>query len=312
MNPLGIEGIITPLLTPFDAEGEIDDEALRELVRYQIGGGVAALFVNGSSAEFCLLDDAERDHAVRVVVDEAAGAVPCLAGAIAEGPERVLSLAKDAELVGADAAVVTAPYYFSWNAEEVERFFRQIADRAPLPVVLYDIPWRTHNTITRDTVLRLSEHPNIVGMKDTTTEGGRFVNLLLELEGRNDFALYQGSEPLALPSFLLGADGAVFSLANVAPSTSVQLYDACVRGDLAEAKRLQRIYNHLFRIFSIVDGGSGSIAGALGGLKVGLELLGLASSRVRLPGRQASDEEKAQVEELLRQIPETAPHLQAR
>jgi hypothetical protein len=111
---------------------------------------------------------------------------------------------------------------------------------------------------------------------------------------------------------LLGADGAVFSLANVAPRTSVELYEACVRGDLAEAKRLQRIYNQLFRIFSIVDQGSGSIAGALGGLKVGLELLGLASSRVRLPGRQASDDEKARIEELLRQIPETAERLGAR
>jgi 4-hydroxy-tetrahydrodipicolinate synthase len=309
MNSLGIEGIITPLLTPFDESDAIDEEALRRLVRYQIDNGVAALFSMGSSAEFALLTDAERRRGSEIAVDEAAGEVPCLVGAIAEGPQRVLELAADAKAAGAYAAVVTAPYYFGWNAAEIEGFFRHMADHAPLPIVLYDIPWRTHNPIPRDTILRLSEHPNILGMKDTTTDGGRFVNLLLELEGRDDFALYQGSEPLGLPSFLLGADGAVFSLANVAPRTSADLYDACLRGDLAEARRLQHLYNRLFAIFSIVDGGSGSIAGALGGLKVALELLGIAPSRVHSPGRQASDEERRKVAELLRMIPETAERI---
>jgi len=309
MNPLGIEGIITPLLTPYDESEAIDEEALRRLIRCQIDSGVAALFAMGSSAEFCLLTDAERYRGAQIAVEETAGAVPVLMGAIAEGPQRVLELAEDAKAVGAAAVVVTAPYYFGWNAGEIEGFFVTIADRAPLPMVLYDIPWRTHNPIARDTILRLSEHPNIVGIKDTTTDGGRFVNLLLELEGRDDFALYQGSEPLGLASFLLGADGAVFSLANVAPRTSVALYEGCVRNDLEEARRLQRLYNRLFAIFSIVDPGGGSIAGALGGLKVGLELLGIASSRVRSPGRQATDEEKERVAELLREIPETAERL---
>ena len=309
MNPLGVEGIITPLLTPYDESEAVDEEALRRLIRHQIDGGVAALFAMGSSAEFCLLTDAERRRGAQIAVEEAAGAVPVLVGAIAEGPQRVLELAADARAIGAEAVVVTAPYYFGWNPGEIERFFSSIADRVPLPLVLYDIPWRTHNPIARDTILRLSEHPNIVGIKDTTTDGGRFVNLLLELEGRDGFALYQGSEPLGLASFLLGADGAVFSLANVAPRTSVALYEACVCGDLAEARRLQRLYNRLFAIFAIVDQGSGSIAGALGGLKVGLELLGIASSRVRSPGRQASEVEREAVAALLSGIPETAERL---
>ena len=85
-----------------------------------------------------------------------------------------------------DAVVVTAPYYFGWSESETEAYFRAIADRVSLPVVLYDIPGRTHNEITRDVILRLSEHPNIVGLKDTTTQAGRFIDMLLELEQRPD------------------------------------------------------------------------------------------------------------------------------
>lgn len=305
-----VRGIITPLLTPYRENDEIDEDALRRLVRYQIDNGVTALFVMGSSAEFALLTDAERRCATEVAIEEAAGAVPCLVGAIAEGPARVLELARSAAEAGADAVVATAPYYFGWNAGEIERFFTRIADQSPLPVVLYDIPWRTHNEITRDSILKLSRHPNIIGLKDTTQNGGRFTAMLLELEDRDDFALFQGSEPLALLSFMLGAAGAVFSLANVAPRTSAELYEACKRGDMQEAGRLQRLYNRLFAIFTTIDPVSGSISGALGGLKVGLELLGIAPARVRFPGGDFSGEAKQRVADLLKTIPETAERLE--
>lgn len=304
-----LRGIVTPILTLYDESDEIDEAALRRLVRYQIDNGASGLFALGSSSEFALLTDAERRRTAEVIVDEMAGAGPCLMGTIAEGPERVLELAQVAPEVGADAIVVTTPYYFGWNAGEIERFFARIADRSPLPVLLYDIPWRTHNEIARDTILRLSEHPNIIGLKDTTQDGGRFISMLLELEGRDDFAMFQGSEPLALPSFMLGAAGAVFSLANVAPRTSVELYEACKRGDMEEARRLQRIYNRLFSIFGIIDPVGGSISGGLGGLKVGLELLGIATAKVRFPADDFSDEAKQKIAALLREIPETAERL---
>jgi 4-hydroxy-tetrahydrodipicolinate synthase len=304
-----LRGIVTPILTLFDRDDQIDEAALRRLVRHQIDNGVSGLFALGSSSEFALLADAERRRTAEIIIDEAAGAVPCLMGAIGEGPERVLELASVAPEVGADAIVVTTPYYFGWNAAEIERFFGRIADRSPLPVVLYDIPWRTYNDIARDTILRLSEHPNIIGLKDTTQNGGRFISMLLELEGRDDFAMFQGSEPLALPSFTMGAAGAVFSLANVAPRTSVELYEACKRGDMDEAKRLQRVYDRLFAIFGIIDPVGGSISGGLGGLKVGLELLGIATAKVRFPADDFSGEAKQKIAALLREIPETAERL---
>jgi dihydrodipicolinate synthase/N-acetylneuraminate lyase len=244
-----------------------------------------------------------------IICDEARGEASTVVGAIAEGAPRVLEQIREAQAAGGQAAVVTAPYYFGWSAEEIERFFARIADESPLPVILYDIPWRTHNPVARDTIVRLSEHPNIIGLKDTTTDAGRFVDLLLTLEGREDFALLQGSEPLALPSLLLGAAGAVFSLANLAPRTSVDLYEACRRGDLAEARRLQRVYNRLFAVFSLLDPGTGSIAGALGGLKVGLELMGIGTAKVHFPAAAPAREARAAVAALLREIPETAGRL---
>lgn len=311
MTPLGIEGIIPPILTFYNEDDSLDEGSIRRLCRSMVDNGAAALFAMGSSAEFPLLTDAERRRATEVIVEECAGNVPCLMGVIAEGPARVLELACDAEGLGVAAVVVTAPYYFGWNEAEMTRFFRHIADESALPVVLYDIPWRTHNDMTRDMILSLSEHSNIVGMKDTTTQAGRFVELLLALEGRDDFALYQGSEPLGLTSFTLGADGAVFSLANVAPKTTVELWEACKRGDMEEARRLQDIYNRLFEIFTLLDPGTGSIGGGLGGLKVALELMGIVScSKVRFPSDDFPEEGKQKVWSLLREIPETAERLE--
>jgi len=304
-----LRGIITPLLTLYREDGRIDEPALRRLVRTQVEAGIGGLFAMGSSGEFCLLSDAERLRATGIIVEEAAGRLPCVMGAIAESVPRVLDLARHATTAGAGAIVVTAPYYFGWGPGEIERFLLRIAEESALPVILYDIPGRTHNPISRDTVLRLSEHPNIIGLKDTTTNGGRFLEMLLLLEGREDFALLQGSEPLALPSLLFGASGAVFSLANIAPRTSVALYEACRRGDIAEAKRLQRLYNRLFGIFSLIDPTLASISGTLGGLKVALELMGVGRAGVGFPAAPTTDEARGKVVELLRGIPETAQRL---
>ncbi|HJN19090.1 MAG TPA: dihydrodipicolinate synthase family protein [Armatimonadota bacterium] len=309
MNPLGINGIIPPVLTLYNPDDSVDEPSMRRLIRFLVDNGAAALFAMGSSAEFPLLSDVERRQITELIMDEAAGAVPVLMGTIAEGPGRVLELAKDAAAIGATAIVVTAPYYFGWNVTEMERYLRRIADEAPLPVVLYDIPGRTQNPIAIDTILALSEHPNVVGLKDTTTDGGRFVNMLLQLEGRDDFALYQGSEPLGLPSFILGADGAVFSLANIAPKTSVALYDTCVAGDIEEGRKLQALYNRLFALFTILDPGTGSIGGGLGGLKVALELLGISGPKVRFPSNDTPDGAREKVAAVLRTVPETAEML---
>ncbi len=309
LTALDLKGIVTPILTLYRDDEELDEPALRELVRTQVEAGVGGLFAMGSSGEFAMLSNAQRLRATEIIAEEGRGRAPCLMGAIADGVPRVLELARAATAAGADAVVVTAPYYFGWHGDEIERFFARVADRSPLPVVLYDIPSRTHNPIPRETILRLSEHPNIIGLKDTTTDGGRFIHLLLRLEGRDDFALLQGSEPLALPSLLLGAAGAVFSLSNIAPRLSVSLYQACRRGAIEEAKSLQRAYNRLFAIFFIVDPSMTTISGGLGGLKLALELMGIGRAQVGFPAVAASEEARTKVAALLREFPETAERL---
>lgn len=217
-----LRGVTPALVTPF-ADGDVDHDALGDVVDHTVDGGVAGLFPNGTTGEFASLTAAERAAVVETTVDHAEER-PVVANAADTAVEDVLVHAGLAADAGADAVAVTPPYYHA-AAEPAgnEAFLERIADDVSLPVVLYDIPSRTNNELAVESTLRLAEHPNVIGLKDSSGDFTRFTTLLRETP--EEFLLLQGFDTQLLASLRLGADGGINAMANVVPSVMSELYD---------------------------------------------------------------------------------------
>ena len=233
-----VHGTIPPMLTPTSSRtGGVDVPALREFTTELVASGVHGLFPNGSTGEFSSLTRSERRTVVETVV-EAAGSTPVLAGCGGTSVSDVLTAIDDAAGVGADAAVVVTPYYLGTTQEGLKEFYEWVADRSPLPIVLYTIPPLTGTVLAVETVTALAAHENVVGIKDSSGNATYHFRLI---EGTpEDFAVVQGITTLALTSLDAGADGIVTGTANVFPAAMADLYDAHAAGDRDRAVRLLR------------------------------------------------------------------------
>lgn len=280
-----LHGIIPPLLTPINSDETVDEPALQRLVGYVLDGGCHALFALGSSGEFCTLPQGQHRRVLETVVAAAAGRAPVLAGIAATSLSEALANAELARDCGADACVATAPYYFAYSQAELREYFTRLADAIALPLVLYNIPQRTGNPISPDTVLALSGHPNIIGLKDTSENLMAITRMITALRGREDFSLLVGTETLLVPAMLLGAQGAVLGFANIAPHFSVRLYETARSQDIAAARRMQDQAEDLFRVFRHYSYGEPSIGAGLGGLKLAASMLRFGDARMCFPAR---------------------------
>ncbi|GAB7092065.1 dihydrodipicolinate synthase family protein [Halorubrum luteum] len=218
-----VRGVTPPLVTPFDGpDGEtVDHDALANVVTHAVEGGVAGLFPNGTTGEFASLTAAERAAVVETTVANAGGR-PVLAGVADTAIPDVLAHTDRAADAGADAVVVTPPYFHAESGEGGNRrFLERIADDATLPVFVYDIPSCTGNPLSPETVVALADHSNVVGMKDSSGDFAGFCRLLRETP--EEFVLLQGFDALLLPSLRMGATGGVHALSNVVPSAFAEL-----------------------------------------------------------------------------------------
>lgn len=284
-----LRGVISPLLTPILADESLDEQAFRRLIEYVIGGGCHALFVLGSTGESVALPAAQRSRSLEVARETAAGRVPILAGIIAQSYQGALANAEMAVACGADAAVATAPYYFTYSQAELTDYFTRLADEIALPLIVYNIPQRTGNPLSVETILALSEHPRILGVKDTSENFMAISRMITLTRGRSDFAILPGTEPLMAPAVLMGGAGAVLGVANLAPHFCVRLYDAARAGDLERVRALQDQMEDLFRLFRHYSRGEVSIGAGLGGLKLAVSLLGIGDERQCFPARRPGD-----------------------
>ena len=284
-----LRGVIPPLLTPI-LEGEtLDEAAFRRLVEYMIDGGCHALFVQGSSGESVALAKREREKTLRIAKEVSAGRVPILAGVIGQCYHDAIGNAEMAAECDADAAVAVTPYYFGYSQAELVEYFTRLADEIALPLIVYNIPQRTGNPLAVDTILKLSEHPRILGVKDTSENFMAISRMISLTRGRTDFAVLPGTETLMAPAVLMGGAGAVLGVANLAPHFCVRLYEAALAGDLGRVRVMQDQMEDLFRIFRHYSRGEVSIGAGLGGLKLAVSLLGLMDERQCFPGRRPGD-----------------------
>lgn len=285
-------GIIPPLCTPLHDDFSVDTVSLRRSIDFQLAAGVHGVFVLGSSSEVAFLPDAQRRVVLETAVAAVGGRVPVLAGCIDMTTLRVAEHVRVAEQVGADAVVVTAPYYARTHVAEVERHFRLLHERTPLPIFAYDIPVAVHTKLDREMVLRLAADGVIAGLKDSSGDdaGFRFVLLGKRDRGLDAFAVFSGSELVVDAVLAMGADGAVPGLGNIDPAGYVAIYDHARIGDGEAARKEQE---RLMRLFAITDVGSparmGRGAAALGAFKAAMQMRGLIDNAVMAPPQPPLD-----------------------
>jgi 4-hydroxy-tetrahydrodipicolinate synthase len=237
-DPARMRGSIAPLVTPFTDAGEVDHNALRGLVRWQLRSGTHGISLGGSTGEPSAQSIAERASAIKTVAEEIDERVPFLPGTGTAKLAETLELTSAAADAGADAALVITPYYARPTQEALYVWYATVAREFPdLPIVAYNVPSRTAVEIAPETVGRLfRDHDNFVGVKETTKDFEHF-SRVLHAAGP-DLLVWSGIELLCLPIIALGGVGFVSALANIAPSAMAQLYEAAVAGDLQRAREI--------------------------------------------------------------------------
>ena len=286
-----IQGSIPALITPMLADGQVDYPTLRKLIDWHVAEGTDCIGVVGTTGESPTVNVEEHCEIIRVSVEQSAGRVPIMAGCGANSTSEAIELAKFAKKVGADCQLQVVPYYNKPTQEGQYQHFRAIAEATPdLPVILYNVPGRSVADLQHDTVLRLAQVPGIVGIKEATGNIERAQWLIRDLP--KEFAVYSGDDPTAVALMLCGGAGNVSVTANVAPRLMHELCMAAIRGDIAEAMRIQfqlmPMHKNLFVEANPIP------------VKWAMNRMGLCGPTLRLPMTELSESLRPVVEAALK------------
>src|SRR5215203_5523061 len=265
-------GTFTALLTPF-RNGEVDVEALEGMVELQIQHGASGLVPCGTTGETPAMSEAEDRLVVETVVRVANGRVPVIAGTGSNSTDMAIKYTAMAQEVGADGSLQVAPYYNKPTQEGLYRHFTAIAESTELPLVLYNIPGRTGVTISAETMGRLAELPNIVGVKESTLS----MNMVSDIKSLcgEEFDILSGDDPMTLPLIALGGRGVISVASNVAPGAISDMVRALLEGDWERGRELHYELLPLFRALFVE---TNPIP-----VKTAASILGLCSDEMRLP-----------------------------
>ncbi|MCD6360499.1 MAG: dihydrodipicolinate synthase family protein [Armatimonadetes bacterium] len=302
LNATDLKGIIPPTTTPLTPDDTIDRAAVGRLMDFFVEGGAGAIFALGSSGESVCMTREQKLDMVDATADALAGRLPLLTGISSTCYRESLALAHEFAEMGADAVVATAPYFFHYSQQELIDYFTRLAEAGPLPLLIYDIPVRTGNSLTAETILTLAQHERIIGLKDTTNDVLRGIQITHALRGDDGFAMFQGTEGLLTLSVLNGYAGGVLGIANVCPRLCREVYDAAAAGDAERARELQEWIDRAFPFFFAPNPGATHTSGILGAMKVAQELQGLCDRRVLFPLTTLTDEQAARVREVLQPV----------
>jgi 4-hydroxy-tetrahydrodipicolinate synthase len=231
-----IPGSLVAIVTPMHPDGSLDLPSYRRLIEWHIREGTSAIVAVGTTGESATVDPDEHIELIKVAVQTSAGRVKVIAGAGANSTREAIELTTRAKAVGADATLQVVPYYNRPTQEGMYRHFRAVAEAVDLPVILYNVPSRTVADLAVDTVMRLTEVPGIIGIKDASGDLSRPVEL--RRRGATAFLQYSGNDDSALAFVLLGGHGVISVTANVAPGPMAQLIRAALDGDLPRARQL--------------------------------------------------------------------------
>src|SRR5262245_22986293 len=294
-----IRGALTALVTPFTPDGDLDEGALRDLVRWQILAGIDGLVPCGTTGESPTLSEAEHDRVIALSVETAAerpsrSRVTIVAGTGTNDTAATIRATRRAASLGADAALVVAPYYNRSDGRMLEAHYRAVADDGDLPIVVYNVPSRTGTNVDADTFLRLAEHPRVVAVKEASGSLEQIARICRDRP--RDVAVLAGDDAWTLPVLALGGDGVVSVASNEIPSEMASLCAAAQAGDWAAARRTHERWLPLF--LANFRGGPNPVPA-----KVALALMGLlVTDAVRQPLLPLADAARADLGELLRTL----------
>jgi 4-hydroxy-tetrahydrodipicolinate synthase len=286
-----LTGSLVAIVTPMHEDGSLDLDALRALIDFHVREKTDGIVVVGTSGESPTVDFDEHYLLIKTVVEHAAGRIPVIAGTGANSTDEAIHLSQYAKEVGANAALTVVPYYNKPTQEGLYRHFKKIAESVDLPHILYNVPGRTACDLQNDTVLRLAQVPNIVGIKDATGNIERGSDLLQRAP--KNFAIYSGDDGSGLALILLGGHGTISVTANVAPRLMHEMCEAASQGDVATAReinfKLLGLHQRLFIEANPIP------------VKWALYEMGLIKSGIRLPLTPLSTANQQVVREAMRQ-----------
>jgi 4-hydroxy-tetrahydrodipicolinate synthase len=272
------DGIYTAIVTPLTKADEFDEAAFRKFVDFQIVSGAAGLLVVGGSGEFVSLTPSERQRVIEVAVDQVAGRVPVIAGALAPGTREVQESVRHAAKAGADAVLVLPTYYIRASAAGIHEHFARVSDVASIPIVAYNNAGRTGITLDIPILEKLAAIPSIVALKECERDLAVVAAKIAAIGDR--IAILSGDDDLGFPTFLLGSPGGIFMTANLIPAFHRKLFDATMRGDLDNARKAH------FALLPLVQ--TLYTANHPGPLKDAIGLIGHSVGTARAPLQRAS------------------------
>jgi 4-hydroxy-tetrahydrodipicolinate synthase len=270
---MSFEGVYTALVTPMTQSGELDEKALRRLVDLQVEGGVQGLVPVGTTGESPTLDADECKQVIRVVVEQARGRVPVIAGAGSNCTAEAVEYARDAKEAGADATLQVAPYYNKPTSLGFLAHFRAVADAVDLPLVVYNIAGRTGKNIDNATMLELAKHRNITAVKEASGDFAQIMDLIAQKPA--GFSVLSGDDNLVFPIMALGGTGVISVASNIVPDRMVKLVSAARKGDWNTARKL---HYELLPLFKAIFIETNPIP-----IKAAMAMKGLITESYRLP-----------------------------
>jgi len=297
MNLQALRGVVPAVVTPFDADGNVDLAATARLVRWLVDSGVHGIMTTGGTGEFPHLDRDERRELTRAAVQEAAGKVPVIAGTAACSVREALIFCEDAAAVGADAVISVPPFYFPLPDAAIASFFDALAGRSPLPVFAYNNPLYTGNAMSPALIADVLSHDNVVGLKQSSSDLGQLVEVIHEVRVVRGLsrALLTGVDSQFAAAVSIGADGIYSTASGIIPAAIVRLYSLAAAPDPKAAAELQLELQPLNRF---LEYDPGYVAPA----KEALRMLGIEVGDPRAPLPGLTDDERTRLAAAISQL----------
>ncbi len=286
---MGLKGVFTALVTPFNEDGSVDETSLRQLVDFQIDNGISGLVPVGTTGESPTLNHQEHDRVIEIVIEQTSGRVPVIAGTGSNSTAEAIRLTKHAKGAGADYSLQVAPYYNKPSQEGFYRHFMEIADAVDIPMIVYNIPGRSGKNIENSTMLKLAEHPNIVGVKEASGSIPQVMDLAHKKP--DDFTILSGDDNLGLPIIACGGSGIISVASNIIPKEMEELVRTANAGNFEHARE---IHYELFPFFKAMFIDTNPVP-----VKYGCFLKGMMKEVYRLPLCEMSEEHKKILKDIM-------------
>lgn len=291
-----LRGTGIALVTPFLADGKIDEGSLKKIIEFQIKNKTDYLVVLGTTGESATLSKEEKKHIQEFVIAQVKGRVPIVLGVGGNNTQEIVGNLKSLSFKGVDAILSVSPYYNKPTQEGIYQHYRVLAKNCPVPIILYNVPGRTGSNISAETTLRLaSEVKNIIGIKEASGNISQIMEIIQNKP--KDFLVISGDDALTLALIALGADGVISVVANAFTKDFSQMVKSALHGDFAKAKK---IHYQLLEIIDLLF-----VDGSPAGVKAALEILGLCKANVRLPLVNVRSQTHQRLHDLITRYPKS-------